>query len=64
MSKLAIQGGSPAITHKWPEWPEHDEREVRVVADVISSGNWGGYPMPNKHTADFQRDFAAHHDCA
>ena len=41
--KLAILGGEKAIHNTYPAWPVHDEREVEAVAEVIRSGNWGGY---------------------
>jgi len=40
----------------------HDEEEVKAVTDVVRSGNWGGYPMPNKHAGAFATAFAAAHD--
>ncbi|MBI3735419.1 DegT/DnrJ/EryC1/StrS family aminotransferase, partial [Candidatus Sumerlaeota bacterium] len=62
MPKLAIQGGQKVRTKPWFSWPTHDEREVEVVSNVIRSGNWGGYPMPNTHAKAFAEAFARRHD--
>jgi dTDP-4-amino-4,6-dideoxygalactose transaminase len=57
MSELAIQGGTPVRTEPYPGWPVFDERDVQVVSDVVRSGNWGGFPYPGPHTAEFLRRF-------
>ncbi|MFZ4849762.1 MAG: DegT/DnrJ/EryC1/StrS family aminotransferase [Caldilinea sp.] len=55
--KLAILGGEKAIHNTYPAWPVHDEREVEAVAEVIRSGNWGGYPFPGPRTRAFLNKF-------
>ncbi len=57
MADLAILGGQPTRTADYPEWPVHDERDVQAVAEVIRSGQWGGYPYPGPRTAKFIRRF-------
>jgi dTDP-4-amino-4,6-dideoxygalactose transaminase len=61
MAKLAIAGGEPVRTTRTARWPEFDDRERRAVAEVLESGNWGGYPFPNRKARDFAEAFAAHH---
>ncbi len=63
MSKLALQGGPKVRTKPWTQWPMHDDREVKAVAQVVKSGSWGGYPMPNVHAKRFAEAFAKAHDC-
>lgn len=55
--KLAILGGEPAVKIAYPAWPVHDEREVEAVAEVVRSGQWGGYPYPGPHTTAFLHKF-------
>lgn len=62
-AKLAIQGGARVRAAPWTHWPVHDENEESAVLEVIRSGNWGGYPMPNRVAARFAEQFARHHDC-
>src|SRR5256714_2620204 len=61
MAKLALRGGTSVRTKAWPEWPQHDEREVRSLARVVESGNWGGFPSPNVMAGEFAERFAAYH---
>jgi dTDP-4-amino-4,6-dideoxygalactose transaminase len=56
---LAILGGEPVRTEKYPAWPVHDERDETAVLRVIRSGNWGGYPYPGPETAAFLQEFLA-----
>lgn len=58
-SGLAILGGEKAITIDYPAWPVHDEREVAAVAEVIRSGQWGGFPYPGPRTQAFLDQFLA-----
>ncbi|MDP6380220.1 MAG: DegT/DnrJ/EryC1/StrS family aminotransferase [Phycisphaerae bacterium] len=56
MSKLAINGGTPAVEGKFPPWPIWDETELRAVEDVVRSGEWerrGGGRVD-----EFERKFA------
>ena len=45
MNKLAIDGGTPVRTKKWPQWPHFDEDEIQAVSEVLRSGKvnyWTG----------------------
>lgn len=59
MTKLAILGGEPVRTEPFPSWPVFDQRDIKAVTAVITSGRWGGYPYPGPETTEFQRRFAA-----
>ncbi len=50
MSKLAIFGGKPLITEKWPKWPFSGERERELMDEVLSSDIWGGTGLGPKIT--------------
>ena len=62
MAKLAIAGGAPVSTKSFTEWPQFDVREIRGLLDVLASGNWGGYPFPNRLADLFSQRFAACQD--
>ena len=53
MSELALFGGSRIRSAAYPNWPVHDERDVEAVAEVVRSGNWGGFPYPGPQTQRF-----------
>ncbi|MCY3780248.1 MAG: DegT/DnrJ/EryC1/StrS family aminotransferase [Chloroflexi bacterium] len=53
MSELALFGGEKTRTAAYPAWPVHDERDVAAVAEVVRSGNWGGFPYPGPQTQRF-----------
>ena len=53
MSELALFGGEKTRTAAYPTWPVHDERDVAAVAEVVRSGNWGGFPYPGPQTQRF-----------
>ena len=53
MSELALFGGGKTRTAAYPSWPVHDERDVQAVAEVVRSGNWGGFPYPGPRTKRF-----------
>ena len=53
MTELALFGGPKTRTHAYPTWPQHDERDVAAVAEVVRSGNWGGFPYPGPQTRRF-----------
>jgi len=61
MPKLAIKGGKPLRKKPFPGWPEWDKRERNGVLEVLESGDWGGYPPPNKRAAEFGKAFADYH---
>ncbi len=58
MSELAILGGPKTRIEAYPEWPVWDERDVQVVAEVVRSGRWGGFPYPGPKTAELARKFS------
>jgi dTDP-4-amino-4,6-dideoxygalactose transaminase len=61
MTTLAINGGTPVRTEPYPSWPQTDDDEyVAAVADVVRSGEWGGFPEPGVHAAAFEEAFAAY----
>jgi dTDP-4-amino-4,6-dideoxygalactose transaminase len=57
MPKLALLGGAPTRPEAYPQWPEFDERDTQIVAEVVRSGNWGGYPYPGPYTQRFIQGF-------
>jgi len=59
VSDLALFGGSKTRTAAYPSWPVHDERDVQAVAEVLRSGNWGGFPYPGPQTERFLDAFVA-----
>ena len=61
MSELALFGGSKARSAAYPSWPVHDERDIAAVADVVRSGNWGGFPYPGPQTQRFLDAFIELH---
>jgi len=38
---LAINGGAPVRTEPFPGWPVFDDREERLLLEVLHSGKWG-----------------------
>jgi dTDP-4-amino-4,6-dideoxygalactose transaminase len=56
--KLAVHGGEKTVKKTFP-WPVWDESDVRAVADVVRSGQWGD-PDCTGLVARFEREFA---DC-
>jgi len=60
-NELAIFGGEPLITEKWPVWPYAGERERILVDEVLSSDIWGGTGLGPKIT-EFNEKFAAYCD--
>ncbi len=61
MIELAIFGGEPLITEKWPVWPFAGERERVLVDEVLSSDLWGGTGLGPKIT-EFNKKFAKYCD--
>lgn len=61
MAQLALNGGTPVRSERYPEWPVWDQREVDAVTAVVRSGRWGGFPEPGPHAAAFARKFAEYH---
>jgi dTDP-4-amino-4,6-dideoxygalactose transaminase len=60
MAELAIRGGGAVRPQGFPPWPVWDERDVDAVAQVVRSGNWGGFPEPGPNAAEFEARFAAY----
>ena len=60
MAELAIRGGAAVRPKGFPPWPVWDERDVDAVAEVVRSGNWGGFPEPGPNAAEFEAKFAAY----
>ena len=61
MATLAINGGTPVRTTPYPSWPQTDDDEyVAAVAQVVRSGEWGGFPEPGLHGGAFETAFAAY----
>ena len=54
-------GGEKTRTAAYPAWPVHDERDVDAVAEVVRSGNWGGFPYPGPQTRRFLDAFIELH---
>lgn len=62
MSDLAILGGPAARSRPFPAWPRAAEGDAARLLSVLESGNWGGYPFPNKLAGEFAQKFADYHD--
>lgn len=62
MANLAIQGGTPVRTAPFSSWPEFDQKERDALMRVLESGNWGGFPSPNREANAFAEKFASYHD--
>src|SRR6266511_410874 len=60
MAELAIRGGAPVRPRGYPEWSVHDERDVEMVAAVVRSGHWGGFPEPGPLAAEFVARFVSY----
>lgn len=60
MAKLAINGGEQAKTKAFPKWPYSNEREIELVGEVFSSGNW--WRMTGDKVKTFEHNFAALHN--
>src|ERR687888_464304 len=64
MSNLAISGGTPVRSAPYPAWPAMDESDAQAVADVVRSGQVGGFPEPGPKAAEFAAAFAAYQGAA
>lgn len=60
---LALLGGSPVRpkSKSFPKWPAAGPNDAARLQAVLESGNWGGYPFPNRYATEFQNAFAAYH---
>lgn len=54
---LAIYGGPKTINKNFP-WPIYDETDIKAVADVVRSGQWGN-PDCGDQVKEFEDEFAA-----
>jgi len=57
MSKLAINGGSPVRTEKFPKWPQYGIKEMNALEKVLNSGVWGTL---GGEAANFVKRFSAY----
>ncbi len=64
MPDLAINGGTPVRSNSYPAWPAPDDEYVDAVADVVRSGDWGGFPEPGERGGAFEEAFAAYQGAA
>ncbi len=64
MPELAINGGAPVRPTAYPAWPAPDDEYVAAVAEVVRSGDWGGFPEPGRNGAKFEEAFAAYQGAA
>jgi dTDP-4-amino-4,6-dideoxygalactose transaminase len=63
-SKLALLGASPLRQRPFTRWPVFDSREREQIEAVLSAGNWGGFPSPNRKAAEFSAAFARYHSAS
>lgn len=56
MEKLAKDGGIPYKTKPFPEWPIYDEREVKLLTEVLQSGTW--WRVTGSKVQEFEEKFA------
>ena len=59
MSKLALFGGSKAKHKAFPVWPQYDDKERRVLQEVLESRVW--WRTPGTKTLEFEKAFASYH---
>lgn len=59
MAKLAINGGTPAVTNWIPvKWPIFDERDKKALIDTLESGNWCCMWSTDSKVSQFEKQFA------
>ncbi|MGB9606114.1 MAG: aminotransferase class I/II-fold pyridoxal phosphate-dependent enzyme, partial [Bryobacteraceae bacterium] len=61
MPRLALLGGEPVRSRPFPSWPQSTPADGARLLEVLDSGNWGGYPFPNRLAAEVAERFAAYH---
>src|SRR3989475_256584 len=59
MSELALLGGRKAKGKPFPDWPMYEDKEGRVLMEVLESRIW--WRTPGTKTFEFEREFAAFH---
>ena len=57
-SALALNGGAPVRTAPFPAWPRYDEREEKLLLEVLRSGQWSA--LSGDKVQVFQEQFAAY----
>jgi dTDP-4-amino-4,6-dideoxygalactose transaminase len=60
-STLALLGGPPVRTTRFPVWPIFDETDEARVLASLRSGKWGR--LAGDQVAEFERRFAEMHGC-
>ncbi|MEE9167921.1 MAG: aminotransferase class I/II-fold pyridoxal phosphate-dependent enzyme [Candidatus Neomarinimicrobiota bacterium] len=55
-SKLAILGGKPVRTERWPKWPIWDRKAENDIIDVLRSGKW--WRGSGGHVVEFEKQYA------
>ena len=59
MAKLAINGGTPAVSDWIPtQWPIYDDREKKALIETLESGSWCCNRSPDSKVGRFEQDFA------
>jgi dTDP-4-amino-4,6-dideoxygalactose transaminase len=61
MSRLAILGGEAVRKTAFSSWPLFGDGDRRRLLEVFESGNWGGFPFPNRLAEEFAARFADVH---
>ncbi len=57
MGKLAITGGAPVRTKKWPIWPNWYAEVENPLLAMFRTGNW--FRGSGEHVAEFEKAYAA-----
>ena len=55
---LALNGGSPVRTSPFPAWPVFNQREEKLILEVLRSGNWS--ILSGDKVRTFQERFASY----
>ncbi len=56
--KLAVEGGVPVRQNPFPRWPIWDEKEEKLLLEVLHSGDWG--MLSGTKVQAFEQAFAAY----
>lgn len=54
--KLAVQGGKPVHSAKWPEWPVWNESAEKNILEMLRTGRW--WRGNGEHVIDFEKKYA------
>ncbi len=60
MNELAKNGGTPCKTKPFHPWPYSDERELKLVSEVVTSRKW--WRMTGSKVEEFEKGFAELHN--